>query len=49
MPSGSLVLDMATGTGAMALQLLNRPGVRVIGADITGPMLLRAQHDIHRP
>ena len=43
LPPGSLVLDMATGTGAMALDLLNRPGVRVIGADITAAMLLRAQ------
>jgi len=40
---GSLVLDMATGTGAMALDLLLRPGVGVVAADITRPMLLRAQ------
>ena len=44
LPPGSLVLDMATGTGAIALDLLNRRGVQVIGADITRPMLLRAQH-----
>lgn len=43
LPPGSLVLDMASGTGAIALDLLRRPGVRVIGADITRPMLLRAQ------
>lgn len=43
LPPGALVLDMATGTGATALDLLGRPGVRVIGADITRPMLLRAQ------
>ncbi len=43
LPPGSVVLDMATGTGAMALDLLDRPGVRVVGADITRPMLLRAQ------
>lgn len=43
LPPGSLVLDVATGTGAMALDLLSRPGVRVVGADITRPMLLRAQ------
>ena len=43
LPPGSLVLDVATGTGAMALDLLDRPGVRVVGADITRPMLLRAQ------
>ena len=43
LPPGSLVLDIATGTGAMALDLLERPGVRVVGADITRPMLLNAQ------
>jgi demethylmenaquinone methyltransferase/2-methoxy-6-polyprenyl-1,4-benzoquinol methylase len=43
LPPGSLVLDMATGTGAMALDLLGHPGLRVVGADITRPMLLRAQ------
>jgi demethylmenaquinone methyltransferase/2-methoxy-6-polyprenyl-1,4-benzoquinol methylase len=43
LPPGSVVLDMATGTGTMALDLLARPGVRVAGADITRPMLLRAQ------
>lgn len=43
LPSDSLVLDMATGTGAMALDLLQRPGVRLVGADITRPMLRRAQ------
>jgi demethylmenaquinone methyltransferase/2-methoxy-6-polyprenyl-1,4-benzoquinol methylase len=37
------VLDMATGTGALALDLLSRPGVEVIGADITRPMLVQAQ------
>ncbi|HSP54699.1 MAG TPA: class I SAM-dependent methyltransferase [Dehalococcoidia bacterium] len=43
LPPGSLVLDVATGTGAMALDLLERPGVRVVGADITRGMLLTAQ------
>lgn len=33
------VLDMATGTGAVALKLAQRPGGRVVGADITRPML----------
>jgi demethylmenaquinone methyltransferase/2-methoxy-6-polyprenyl-1,4-benzoquinol methylase len=37
------VLDMATGTGALALDLLSRPGVEVIGADATRPMLVQAQ------
>ena len=37
------VLDMATGTGALALDLARRPDVDVVGADITRPMLMRAQ------
>jgi len=37
------VLDMATGTGAIAFDLLKRSDVQVIGADVTRPMLLRAQ------
>jgi len=37
------VLDMATGTGALAFDLLSRPDAVVTGADITRPMLLRAQ------
>ncbi len=40
---GAMILDMATGTGALALDLLKRPGVRVVGADLTRPMLLRTQ------
>ncbi len=37
------VLDMATGTGAVALKLAERSGGRVIGADITRPMLIQAK------
>ncbi len=37
------VLDMATGTGPIALDLLRRDGVSVVGADITRPMLITAQ------
>jgi demethylmenaquinone methyltransferase / 2-methoxy-6-polyprenyl-1,4-benzoquinol methylase len=37
------VLDMATGTGALALDLARRRDVEVVGADITRAMLLRAQ------
>ena len=37
------VLDMATGTGSVALRIAERPGLRVTGADITRPMLLRAK------
>jgi demethylmenaquinone methyltransferase/2-methoxy-6-polyprenyl-1,4-benzoquinol methylase len=40
--AGGLVLDMATGTGAVALRLSQRAGRRVVAADITRPMLLRA-------
>ncbi|MEX0800870.1 MAG: class I SAM-dependent methyltransferase [Dehalococcoidia bacterium] len=36
------VLDMATGTGAVALRLNARNGLRVIAADITRPMLMQA-------
>lgn len=34
---------MATGTGALALQLARRPGLEIVAADITRPMLLQAQ------
>ncbi len=37
------VLDMATGTGALALQVSVRPGIEVLAADITRPMLLEAR------
>lgn len=42
LPAGARVLDMATGTGALAFDLLGSD-VRVIGGDITRAMLLRAQ------
>jgi demethylmenaquinone methyltransferase/2-methoxy-6-polyprenyl-1,4-benzoquinol methylase len=42
------VLDMATGTGALALDLLERgPGVQVVGGDITRPMLVQAQRRVN--
>ena len=37
------VLDMASGTGALAFDLLQRPCLEVVAADITRPMLLQAQ------
>ena len=37
------ILDMATGTGALAFQLARRPDLEVVAADITRPMLLQAQ------
>jgi demethylmenaquinone methyltransferase/2-methoxy-6-polyprenyl-1,4-benzoquinol methylase len=39
---GDSVLDMATGTGALAARLARRDGLRVTAADITRPMLLQA-------
>lgn len=45
------VLDMATGTGAIALRLAARPGLQVIAADVSRPMLgqawARARRDGH--
>jgi len=43
LPTPALVLDMATGTGALAFRLARRPQVRVVAADITRAMLLQAQ------
>jgi demethylmenaquinone methyltransferase/2-methoxy-6-polyprenyl-1,4-benzoquinol methylase len=40
---GARVLDIATGTGAVALKVARRPGVSVVGADITRPMLVQAK------
>jgi demethylmenaquinone methyltransferase/2-methoxy-6-polyprenyl-1,4-benzoquinol methylase len=42
-PPGARLLDMATGTGALAFDLLSRTDAIVTGADITRPMLLQAQ------
>jgi len=43
LPAPALVLDMATGTGAVAFRVARRPQVRVIAGDITRAMLLQAQ------
>jgi demethylmenaquinone methyltransferase / 2-methoxy-6-polyprenyl-1,4-benzoquinol methylase len=43
LPPGARVLDMATGTGALAFDLFSRTDSIVTGADITRPMLLQAQ------
>src|SRR3990170_2277281 len=45
---GARVLDMASGTGALAFGRLQRPGLEVVAADITRPMLLEAQGRIDR-
>ena len=44
---GARVLDMATGTGALALDLVRRRGIEVVGADVTRPMLLQAQQRVN--
>lgn len=43
LPGDARVLDMATGTGAVALKLAKRSGGQVMGADITRPMLIQAK------
>ena len=47
---GQKVLDVATGTGAVAVALAQavRPGGRVIGIDLSEGMLERAQHNIQK-
>jgi demethylmenaquinone methyltransferase / 2-methoxy-6-polyprenyl-1,4-benzoquinol methylase len=48
-PDGpDLVLDVASGTAGVALQLADRSGARVIGADLTIGMLRQAQHNVAR-
>ncbi len=42
------VLDMASGTGAIALQLVQRAGIQVAACDITRPMLIKAEERIRR-
>jgi demethylmenaquinone methyltransferase/2-methoxy-6-polyprenyl-1,4-benzoquinol methylase len=38
-PAGGVILDVASGTAGVALQLAERTGARVIGVDLTEPML----------
>ncbi|MDQ3532300.1 MAG: class I SAM-dependent methyltransferase [Actinomycetota bacterium] len=40
------ILDVATGTGGVALQMARRTGARVTGVDITEPMMWRAQRKV---
>src|ERR1700759_4926980 len=40
---GALVLDVASGTAGVALQLTARTGARVVGVDLTEPMLREGQ------
>ena len=37
------VLDVATGTGAVAFRVAERPDARIVGADVTRPMLMQAE------
>jgi demethylmenaquinone methyltransferase/2-methoxy-6-polyprenyl-1,4-benzoquinol methylase len=48
LPQGARVLDMATGTGALALDLLKQPRVSVVAGDITRPMLVEARSRANR-
>jgi demethylmenaquinone methyltransferase/2-methoxy-6-polyprenyl-1,4-benzoquinol methylase len=40
---GETVLDVATGTGAVARELIRRKGCRVVGVDVTPEMLAEAR------
>ena len=40
---GDTVLDVATGTGAVARELIRQKGCRVVGADVTPEMLAEAR------
>jgi demethylmenaquinone methyltransferase/2-methoxy-6-polyprenyl-1,4-benzoquinol methylase len=48
LPPGARVLDMATGTGAIALDLLQQLGAEVVGGDVTREMLCRAEQRAKR-
>ncbi len=41
-----LVLDVAAGTAGVSLQIAERTGARVIGLDLTGPMLAQGARNI---
>ena len=45
-PGGALVLDVASGTAGVAQQLATRTGARVIGVDLTEPMLRQGQANV---
>jgi demethylmenaquinone methyltransferase/2-methoxy-6-polyprenyl-1,4-benzoquinol methylase len=44
--SPGLVLDVAAGTAGVSLQIAARTGARVVGLDLTRPMLLQAARNI---
>ncbi len=43
---GALVLDVCTGPGGVALSIAEKAGARVLGLDLSGPMLAQAQRRI---
>ncbi|HEY0717473.1 MAG TPA: class I SAM-dependent methyltransferase [Streptosporangiaceae bacterium] len=45
-PEHGLVLDVASGTAGVALQLAARTGARVVGLDLTEPMLREGQANV---
>ena len=44
--NGTLVLDVASGTAGVATQLARRTGARVVGVDLTEPMLRQGQANV---
>jgi demethylmenaquinone methyltransferase/2-methoxy-6-polyprenyl-1,4-benzoquinol methylase len=45
-PEGGRVLDVATGTAAVSIELMRHPGVRVVGLDQSEPMLREGIHRV---
>ncbi len=43
---GGLILDVASGTAGVAIQLARRSGARVVGVDLTENMLRRGQSNV---
>jgi demethylmenaquinone methyltransferase / 2-methoxy-6-polyprenyl-1,4-benzoquinol methylase len=48
-PAGGLVLDLATGTGDLAVELLRLGARRVVAADYCVPMLYEARRKLQAP
>jgi demethylmenaquinone methyltransferase / 2-methoxy-6-polyprenyl-1,4-benzoquinol methylase len=44
--AGQTVLDVASGTAGVALQIAGRSGARVVGLDLTEQMLRQGQHNV---
>jgi demethylmenaquinone methyltransferase/2-methoxy-6-polyprenyl-1,4-benzoquinol methylase len=43
---GGVILDVASGTAGVAIQLARRSGARVVGADLTRQMLARGKQNV---